>query len=208
MARRIVPPAIALVLAAAAAAPSFASTGGISASPISNGSNGGTSYGGAPLPAQPPSQPQPQTPAPQPPAQAPLTSAPSAVLSKAGVARAPRRAPLAVRLAIAAANQIRHRPYRWGGGHGSFTDTGYDCSGAVSYLLHGAGLLASPLNSTGFMSWGLPGPGRWITVYANAGHAYAMVAGLRLDTSGGPGPRWHALARTNSGFVARHPAGL
>lgn len=206
MARRFVPPAIAVLLVAATAAPSSASTGGTSASPISNGASGGTSYGGAPLPAQPPSQP-PAPPA-QPPAQAPLTSAPAAVLSRVGVARAPRRAPLSVKLAIAAANRIRHLPYRWGGGHRSFVDSAYDCSGAVSYLLHGAGLLASPLDSTGFMSWGVPGPGRWITVYANPQHAYAMLAGLRLDTSGGPGPRWHALARPNTGFVARHPAGL
>jgi hypothetical protein len=75
-------------------------------------------------------------------------------------------------------------------------------------MLHGAGLLASPLDSTRFMSWGLPGPGRWISVYANPGHAYAVVAGLRLDTSGGPGPRWHALARAGAGFSVRHPAGF
>jgi hypothetical protein len=130
------------------------------------------------------------------------------VLSAAGVARAPRSAPRAVKLAIAAANQLQHAPYRWGGGHAAFKDSAYDCSGTVSYMLHGGGLLASPLNSTGLMSWGLPGPGRWVTIYANAGHTYAVVAGLRLDTSGGPGPRWHTLARSGAGFVVRHPAGL
>src|SRR5689334_17003002 len=116
--------------------------------------------------------------------------------------------PRAVRLAIAAGDQLQTFPYRFGGGHAAFEDTAYDCSGTVSYMLHGAGLLASPLDSTQLMSWGLPGPGRWITIYANKGHAYAVVAGRRLDTSGGPGPRWHSLARSAAGFVVRHPAGL
>jgi cell wall-associated NlpC family hydrolase len=185
MARRILPLAVCALVAAAPA------------QAASSGGTGGTAYS-APLPA---------TSAPQPPS-TPLTSAPAAILSTAGVARAPRSAPRAVKLAIAAANKLQHMPYRWGGGHKSFVDTGYDCSGTVSYILHGAGLLASPLDSTGLMSWGLPGPGRWITVYANAAHTYAMVAGLRLDTSGGPGPRWHALARSNAGFAVRHPPGL
>src|SRR5206468_7200369 len=111
-------------------------------------------------------------------------------------ARAPRGTPRAVKLAIASANRLQAFPYRFGGGHVAFKDTAYDCSGTVSYMLHGAGLLATPLDSTGLTSWGLPGPGRWITVYANARHTYAVVAGLRLDTSGGPGPRWHAVARS------------
>src|SRR3954470_3752100 len=99
-----------------------------------------------------------------------------------GVAYAPRGAPKQVVNAIAAANRIIRMPYRYGGGHRSFNDSGYDCSGSVSYLLHGGGLLRSPLDSGSFMHWGLAGRGRWITVYANGGHAYAYIAGLRLDT--------------------------
>jgi hypothetical protein len=125
-----------------------------------------------------------------------------------GTAAAPADAPPQVQAAVWAANQIQDKPYRYGGGHKDFEDTAYDCSGTVSYMLHGAGLLATPLDSTQFMSWGLPGPGRWISVYANQGHAYAVVAGARLDTSGGAGPRWHALARSGAGFTVRHPAGL
>jgi hypothetical protein len=136
------------------------------------------------------------------------TTLPGGATLAGTIARAPRGAPRAVRLAIAAANQLQTFPYRFGGGHAAFKDTAYDCSGTVSYMLHGAGLLASPLDSTGLMTWGVPGPGRWITVYANARHAYAVVAGLRLDTAGGPGPRWHAPARSAAGFTARHPAGL
>jgi cell wall-associated NlpC family hydrolase len=127
-----------------------------------------------------------------------------------GVAKAPAGAPKAVKRAIRAGNKLQDKPYRYGGGHKSFVDTAYDCSGTVSFALHGGKLLASPLDSTSFMSWGLAGPGRWITVYANAGHAYAVIAGLRLDTSGtgGSGPRWLSVERDTSGFVARHPAGL
>jgi hypothetical protein len=127
-----------------------------------------------------------------------------------GVARAPAGAPKAVRRAIAAGNRLQRKPYRYGGGHASFEDNGYDCSGAVSYVLHAAGLLDAPLDSTGLASWGRPWRGRWITVYANRGHAYAVIAGLRLDTSGtgGRGPRWQRAKRSSEGFVARHPAGL
>jgi cell wall-associated NlpC family hydrolase len=127
-----------------------------------------------------------------------------------GVARAPAGAPVAVRRVIAAGNKLQDKPYRYGGGHGAFADTGYDCSGTVSFALHGGRLLRAPLNSTGFETWGKAGPGSWITVYANAGHAYMVVAGLRLDTSGtnGRGPRWQTLSRPSTGFVARHPAGL
>jgi hypothetical protein len=134
-----------------------------------------------------------------------------------GIAYAPRGAPKQVANAIAAANRIIRMPYRYGGGHGSFNDSGYDCSGSVSYLLHGGGLLRSPLDSSSFMHWGLAGKGRWITVYANGGHAYAYIAGLRLDTgmrnnakgaAPGSGPRWNYGARSNRGFVARHPNGL
>ncbi len=127
-----------------------------------------------------------------------------------GEAVAPAGAPLAVKAVIEAANQINDRPYVWGGGHGSFEDSGYDCSGAVSFALHGGGLLSSPLDSGGFTAWGAPGAGSWITVYANYGHAYMTVAGLRFDTSltGGNGPRWSTAMRSSSGFTARHPDGL
>jgi hypothetical protein len=112
-----------------------------------------------------------------------------------------------VKAAIAAANQINETPYVWGGGHGSFSSSGYDCSGAVSFALNGAGLLSSPLDSTGLTTWGVAGAGRWITVYANAGHTYAVIAGLRWDTSGGAGPRWHTDMASTAGYIARHPDG-
>ena len=110
--------------------------------------------------------------------------------------------------AIEAANSIATTPYIWGGGHGSFESSGYDCSGAVSFALHGGGFLSSPLDSTGLETWGEPGPGQWITVYANAGHAWMIIAGLAFDTVGGPGPRWHSSpVDSPEGFVARHPPG-
>ncbi len=126
-----------------------------------------------------------------------------------GRAVAPLDAPPAVRKVIAAANRIRTRPYVWGGGHGRWWDRGYDCSGAVSFALHGGELLDSPLPSGPMTTWERPGLGRWITVFANSGHAYAVIAGLRWDTSGtgGTGPRWHEEMRSRRGFVARHPAG-
>jgi peptidoglycan hydrolase CwlO-like protein len=134
-----------------------------------------------------------------------------ATLDSNGDAIPPANAPLAVRGAIEAANQINDLPYVWGGGHGSFTSSGYDCSGAVSYMLHGGGFLSSPLDSTGFEVWGESGGGNWITVFANSGHAWAYVAGLRWDTGGpggGSGPRWSTVMRDDaSSFVARHPAG-
>ena len=130
----------------------------------------------------------------------------TATLNSDGTATAPADAPQAVKDAIAAANAISDMPYMWGGGHGSFESSGYDCSGAVSYALHGGGFLASPLDSTGFMTWGESGPGAWITVYSNPGHAYVVIAGLRFDTSGGAGPRWQG-PRDPAGFVATHPPG-
>jgi peptidoglycan hydrolase CwlO-like protein len=134
----------------------------------------------------------------------------SATIGSDGLAVAPADAPLAVRAAIEAANRIAGLPYVWGGGHGSFEASGYDCSGAVSYALHGGGLIDSPLDSTGLTSWGEPGNGSWITVFANSGHAYAVIAGLRWDTSGtgGSGPGWSSVMRSPAGYVARHPAGL
>ena len=134
-----------------------------------------------------------------------------ATLDSSGDAIPPSNAPLAVRAAIDAANQIDDLPYVWGGGHGSFTSSGYDCSGAVSFALHGGGFLSSPLDSTGLEVWGEPGGGNWITVFANSGHAWAYIAGLRWDTGGpggGSGPRWSTVMRDDtSSFVARHPAG-
>lgn len=127
-----------------------------------------------------------------------------------GQAIPPANAPLAVKSAIEAANRIVGRPYVWGGGHGSFESSGYDCSGAVSYMLHGGGWLSSPLDSTGLSTWGSPGPGSWVTVYGSAGHAYAVVAGLRFDTSGtvgGAGPSWSTEMRSSAGFLPRHPDG-
>ena len=134
-----------------------------------------------------------------------------ATIDSSGDAIPPANAPLAVRGAIEAANQIDDLPYIWGGGHGSFTASGYDCSGAVSYMLHGGGFLSSPLDSTGLEVWGESGGGNWITVFANSGHAWAYIAGLRWDTGGpggGSGPRWSTVMRDDaSSFVARHPSG-
>ncbi len=129
-----------------------------------------------------------------------------ATLNPDGTATAPADAPEAVKGAIAAGNQITNTPYVYGGGHGSFEASGYDCSGSVSFALHGGGLLSAPLDSTGFMTWGDPGPGQWITVYSNPGHAYMEIAGIRFDTSGAP-PRWQTSLRDSSGFVATHPPG-
>jgi len=128
-----------------------------------------------------------------------------------GVAYAPANAPDAVKRAIWAANSLRRMPYKWGGGHGSFCDSGYDCSGTVSFALHSAGVLATPAQSSELLSYGQRGPGRWITVYSREGHSFAVIAGLRLDTTGyygTEGPRWHADGRAAWGFEARHPVGL
>jgi len=135
----------------------------------------------------------------------------SAGVQGGGTAVAPLEAPNVVAAVIQAGNQIARTPYKWGGGHGAWADTGYDCSGSVSFALAGAGLLSSPLDSTGFEHWGAAGPGRWITVYANSGHAFMVVAGLRFDTGGLHAPtrtRWQPTMRSTAGFVARHPPGL
>jgi hypothetical protein len=149
---------------------------------------------------------------------APTTPAPAtgtagiATLQADGSALAPADAPRQVRKAINAANKIRYKPYVYGGGHRSFKAKGYDCSGAVSYVLHAAGLLKRPLSSGPLATrWGSAGIGQWITVYANRGHAYMVVAGLRFDTSAvgesltsGSGPRWRSTARAATGYTSKY----
>jgi cell wall-associated NlpC family hydrolase len=174
-----------------------------------------------------------QTPAPAPPVAAVPTSAPPATGGAAygvafqpivpglvaqmvnGIAYAPDQAPDQVKQAIWAANQIVGMPYRLGGGHKlGFTDRAYDCSGTVSFAMHGAGLLTAPRDSSSFLRYGVAGKGQWITVYTNPSHAFAVIAGLRLDTSaagdpaGGSGPRWRPNLRSTRGYRARHPLGL
>ncbi len=137
------------------------------------------------------------------------TDGASAVLV-GNLASAPRGAPPAVKAAIAAANAISTTPYVWGGGHAAWISAGYDCSGAVSFALYGAGLLDRPMTSGELESYGEPGPGKWITIYASATHTYAEIAGLRWDTVGdaeGTGPRWHTEPPYPEGFVVRHPVG-
>jgi len=132
-------------------------------------------------------------------------------LTKDGLARPPSNAPETIRAVIAGGNAIADFPYVWGGGHGSFEDSGYDCSGSVSYALAAAGLLDRPLASGPFMDYGEPGRGKWITIYSNPGHMFMVVGGLRFDTSGRSGKRgsrWQAAPRSVKGFVARHPPGL
>lgn len=138
----------------------------------------------------------------------PPPAARTATLRSNGTVRPPAGAPAAVRAAIRAANRIARKPYRWGGGHRRWRDRGYDCSGSVSYALHGAGLLDWSYDSTGFMRWGERGPGRWITIYANRGHVFMVVAGLRFDTSGAAPSRWQDAPRSTRGFRVRHPEGL
>jgi hypothetical protein len=163
-------------------------------------------------------------PPPPPPPENMVVAGAKARLLPDGSAAAPDGAPLAVQQAIWAANRLQDKPYRYGGGHARIEDTGYDCSGTVSYALHHAGLLETPLHSGAFMSWGEKGRGAWITVYTNPGHAYAVIAGLRLDTSFASGvrrakrkvarsalergPRWRPTWRSAKGFRARHPIGL
>jgi hypothetical protein len=127
-----------------------------------------------------------------------------------GTAVAPSNAPASIKHLVAAGNRIAHKPYKWGGGHGSYHDSGYDCSGSVSYALHYGGLLSSPRDSTGFESYGSRGSGSWITIYANGGHVWMTVGGLRFDTSGASahGSRWQTARRSSGGYVVRHPRGL
>jgi len=141
---------------------------------------------------------------------APTTTGGVAVLQPDGTASPPIEAPEAVQEVIHAGNLISNSPYVWGGGHGRWLDSGYDCSGSVSFALFAGHLLGGPLTSGGFMHWGEPGRGRWITIYANGGHVYMEVAGLRFDTSGRTrlGSRWQPEMRGSAGFVVRHPPGL
>ena len=165
-----------------------------------------------------------EPPPPPPPPPADLTVPGSvAQLRPDGSAAAPADAPPQVQQAIWAANRIQDKPYRYGGGHAEIEDEGYDCSGTVSYALHHAGLLETPLDSGSFMRWGDSGKGEWITIYTNPGHAYAVIAGLRLDTSMAnissahrrkfkkateKGPRWRPTARSSRGYKKRHPVGF
>lgn len=129
---------------------------------------------------------------------------------KGGIAYAPRNAPAAVKRAIAAGNRLQQMPYKWGGGHARLADSGYDCSGSVSYVLREAGLIKGSIPSGDFFSYGKKGEGKWITIYARKGHVFMTVAGLRLDT-GGPGgesgPRWKTATRQGRGHIMRHPRG-
>src|SRR5688500_8229603 len=143
-----------------------------------------------------------------------------ATLLPDGTAAAPAEAPPQVQAAIFAANKLLDKPYKYGGGHAKVEDSGYDCSGTVSYAPIAAGALKTPLDSSSFLRWGLKGKGAWITVYTNPGHAYAVIAGVRLDTSTGGlisrkiartaerGPRWRPALRRTRGFKSRHPLGL
>jgi cell wall-associated NlpC family hydrolase len=149
-------------------------------------------------------------------AAAPRTSPPSYTSSTGrativnGLAVAPANAPQVIKDVIAAGNRIAFKPYVYGGGHGSWNSSGYDCSGSVSYALHGGGLISSPEDSGSLESYGSSGPGRWITIWANSGHVYMYVAGLRFDTSAqrsNNGSRWTTQSRSNAGFIERHPTG-
>ncbi len=145
------------------------------------------------------------------PAPAPLAPGDRATIGSDGLAIAPAGAPVEVQEIIAAGNEIATLPYRFGGGHGHFKDTAYDCSGSVSFALHGGGLLDTTMDSTSLESWGASGAGDWVTVYANSGHAFMVVAGLRFDTSGASahhGDRWQKATRSSKGYIARHPDGL
>jgi hypothetical protein len=134
------------------------------------------------------------------------------IAADGATAIAPAGAPAPVVAAIVAANKIATTPYKYGGGHLSFDDVAYDCSGSVSYALHGAGLLDTTMASTGFLTWGRSGPGQWMTVYSNKEHMFVVIAGLRFDTSGQKGTatntRWQPMDRSTKGFVVRHPDGL
>lgn len=184
----------------------FLSLAAVAVAPASAASNGS---GGTPLPPAPPPTDPGGTPIGAVPP-APIPGAVAKLASDGRTAIPPAVAPPSVKQAIYAANKITNKPYRYGGGHKSFESRAYDCSGSVSYVLHGAGILGSPLDSRAFMRWGVRGRGQWITVFTNVGHAFLAVAGLRFDTSGPgeSGPRWRVAARSSSGYKSRHFAGL
>ena len=144
------------------------------------------------------------------PAPVALTPGSKATVGSDGLAVAPADAPDQVKQIIAAGNEIAKTPYHYGGGHGKWQDSGYDCSGSVSYALHGAGLLDSALTSGDFAGWGDKGPGEWVTIYAKSSHVYMVVAGLRFDTSGRStaGTRWQTASRSAGGYTVVHPPGL
>jgi hypothetical protein len=207
--KRLILPSLAVFALAAAPEASAAGGGGAAApngspasssNPLATGSSGGVGLGAIPLAPNGPTHP---------------TVAGFTAKIIGGVAYAPAYAPIQVQRAIWAGDRIRKKPYIWGGGHASFKAAGYDCSGSVSYVLHAAGLLKVPDDSSDFMSWGKPGIGRWITVYTNPGHAFIEIAGIRFDTSAeadphpsrGSGPRWRPLYPDPPGFSARHPLG-
>jgi len=193
MTRRCLLPALATLSLLVAAPPALADT-----------TTGGVAPGAAPaLPPSPASVPD-----------RPTVSGTRATIVN-GVAFAPAAAPAPVKRLIWMVNGIVQKPYVYGGGHASFRpDRGYDCSGLVSYAMHAAGLLSTPVSAPGFLRFGTAGPGEWITVWARSGHVFAQVAGLRLDTSaaddrsGARGPRWRPLRRSNRGYRLRHPVGL
>jgi cell wall-associated NlpC family hydrolase len=139
-----------------------------------------------------------------------IPSGASAGLTSEGLAVAPLGAPPVVQSVIQAGNQIARLPYRYGGGHATWIDTAYDCSASISFAFAAAGLISAPMVSGQLAQWGEPGPGRWITIFANGGHTFMFVAGLRFDTSGlrATGSRWQASTRSTAGFVVRHPVGL
>jgi cell wall-associated NlpC family hydrolase len=139
-----------------------------------------------------------------------LPSGPTAALTRNGLAVAPLGAPAAVQAVIQAGNQIARLPYRYGGGHATWIDTAYDCSASISYAFAAAGLVSAPMVSGDLARWGDPGPGKWITVFANGGHTFMYVAGLRFDTGGlsVTGSRWQGTTRGTAGFAVRHPPGL
>jgi cell wall-associated NlpC family hydrolase len=204
--KRLLIPALALLSLAGASSASAAGGTGLQSSatpatPVNTASTGGAGIG---APAEPASTPEHPT----------VPGAVAKIIK--GVAYAPSFAPMQVKKAIWAGNQIRLKPYEVGGGHGKWHDSAYDCSGSVSYLLHAAGLLKVSEDSGEMESWGQKGLGQWITVYTNPGHAFIQVAGIRMDTSRegdpnpppGTGPRWRPVMTSTSGYVARHPSDL
>jgi hypothetical protein len=191
---------------ASAAGGSSVSSGGASSNQGTSTQAGSADTGGAGVGAPPT--------APSTPAQPTVPGNVAKVIK--GVAYAPSYAPMQVKRAIWAGNAIRRKPYIYAGGHGTWKDAGYDCSGSVSYVLHAAGLLKTSMDSSEFESWGQQGLGQWITVYTNPNHAFVVIAGIRFDTSAmddpnpppGSGPRWRPIVPSAPGFQTRHPSAL